>query len=161
MVAPCIACVHQPPLRAPPSPNPKPCAGPGSLPAAVVAAAAAAAADGSALLGSASAAHEAHGLIAVSSSASLASSAAGGGGAPSSAGGGDYNKTLYLGNLHPFVTEATLQEVFAGLGGITELKVGRLIRKVTWLVVWVGGACRAGTPCRAGTAGRAHLRPPP
>lgn len=27
------------------------------------------------------------------------------------------------GNLHPFVTEEVLQEVFAGLGGITELKV--------------------------------------
>lgn len=33
------------------------------------------------------------------------------------------NKTLYLGNLHPFVTEQTLQELFSGLGGITELKV--------------------------------------
>ncbi|PSC75397.1 oligouridylate-binding 1-like [Micractinium conductrix] len=54
------------------------------------------------------------GLIAVSSTASLASSAAG---------GHEGNKTLYLGNLHPFVTEATLQDVFAGLGGITELKV--------------------------------------
>jgi nucleolysin TIA-1/TIAR len=33
------------------------------------------------------------------------------------------NKTLYLGNLHPFVTELHLQEVFAGLDGIAELKV--------------------------------------
>lgn len=33
------------------------------------------------------------------------------------------NKTLYLGNLHPFVTELHLQEVFAGLDGISELKV--------------------------------------
>ncbi|KAL4437767.1 hypothetical protein ABPG77_005679 [Micractinium sp. CCAP 211/92] len=57
------------------------------------------------------------GLIAVSSSASLTSSAA----AAQAAAEG--NKTLYLGNLHPFVTEQTLQEVFAGLGGITELKV--------------------------------------
>jgi hypothetical protein len=55
------------------------------------------------------------GLLAVSpSSASLASSGAA---------GADSNRTLYLGNLHPFVSEATLQEVFAGLGGITELKV--------------------------------------
>lgn len=58
------------------------------------------------------------GLIAVSSSASLSSAAAA---AQAVAEG---NKTLYLGNLHPFVTEQTLQEVFAGLGGITELKVG-------------------------------------
>jgi nucleolysin TIA-1/TIAR len=33
------------------------------------------------------------------------------------------NKTLYLGNLHPFVTEITLQEVFSGLPGVTEVKV--------------------------------------
>jgi nucleolysin TIA-1/TIAR len=33
------------------------------------------------------------------------------------------NKTLYLGNLHPFVTEAHLRELFAGLMGINELKV--------------------------------------
>jgi RNA recognition motif-containing protein len=33
------------------------------------------------------------------------------------------NKTLYLGNLHPFVTEITLQEVFSGLSGVTEVKV--------------------------------------
>lgn len=60
------------------------------------------------------------GLIAVSSSASLASSAA-----AAAQAAAEGNKTLYLGNLHPFVTEQTLQEVFAGLGGITELKVGR------------------------------------
>jgi len=36
----------------------------------------------------------------------------------------DTNKsTLYLGNLHPFVTDLVLQGVFAGLEGITELKV--------------------------------------
>lgn len=36
----------------------------------------------------------------------------------------DANKsTLYLGNLHPFVTDLVLQGVFAGLQGITELKV--------------------------------------
>eukprot|EP00887_Chlorella_sp_A99_P001281 scaffold14.g1281.t1 len=81
------------------------------------------------------------GLIAVSSSASLQSgagaapSSSGAGGPPaggrSEAGGSSStgtadslgNKTLYLGNLHPFVTEQTLQELFAGLGGITELKV--------------------------------------
>jgi hypothetical protein len=81
------------------------------------------------------------GLIAVSSSASLASNGGATGGAAASNGagpgsadgsgggsegsgdGGDGNRTLYLGNLHPFVTEATLQEVFAGLAGITELKV--------------------------------------
>lgn len=67
------------------------------------------------------------GLIAVSSSASLTSSAA----AAQAAAEG--NKTLYLGNLHPFVTEQTLQEVFAGLGGITELKVWG------WMGGWVGG----------------------
>lgn len=55
------------------------------------------------------------GVLALSpSSASLASSGAA---------GADSNRTLYLGNLHPFVSEATLQEVFAGLGGVTELKV--------------------------------------
>lgn len=30
---------------------------------------------------------------------------------------------MYLGNLHPFVTEIALQEIFAGIDGITELKV--------------------------------------
>ena len=112
--------------RTPLSPSPRlppAVAGPGGLPAGVVtppggdgsaASSAAAAAAAAGLLGSSPEA----GLIAVSSHASLASSAATGS-------GGEGNKTLYLGNLHPFVTEATLQEVFAGLGGITELKVRR------------------------------------
>ncbi|PRW50946.1 oligouridylate-binding 1-like [Chlorella sorokiniana] len=99
--------------------------GPGGLPAGVVtppggegtAASAAAAAAAAAAVGLLGGSPET-GLIAVSSNASLASSAAAGG-----AGQDASNKTLYLGNLHPFVTEQTLQEVFAGLGGITELKV--------------------------------------
>jgi len=41
----------------------------------------------------------------------------------SASGSSQHNKTLYLGNLHPFVTEAHLRELFAGLMGITELKV--------------------------------------
>lgn len=68
---------------------------------------------GTSLLGSAPADAET-GLIAVSSQGSL-------GGSSSDAAAP--NQTLYLGNLHPFVSEATLQEVFAGLLGITELKV--------------------------------------
>ena len=58
------------------------------------------------------------------------------------------NKTLYLGNLHPFVTEATLQDVFAGLGGITELKVrGR------------GAAARCGSSAEPrGCAAAGYLR---
>lgn len=44
-------------------------------------------------------------------------------GSPASSAAGESNATLYLGNLHPFVSEATLLELFAGLGGITELKL--------------------------------------
>jgi nucleolysin TIA-1/TIAR len=62
--------------------------------------------------GGGAAAHDT-GLIAVSSHSSLAGST----------GSDTPNHTLYLGNLHPFVTEAMLQEVFAGLSGINELKV--------------------------------------
>lgn len=58
------------------------------------------------------------GLIAVSSASSLSH-----GNGSTASGGANGNRTLYLGNLHPFVTEATLQEVFSGLDGITELKV--------------------------------------
>lgn len=127
---------HAPLLRHPPT---RPCcphcsphsAGPGGLPAGVVtppggegtaaSAASAAAAAAAAAVGLLGGSPET-GLIAVSSNASLASSAAANGVPGQDAG----NKTLYLGNLHPFVTEQTLQDVFAGLGGITELKVGGL-----------------------------------
>ena len=44
---------------------------------------------------------------------------------PSSLGESHGNRTLYLGNLHPFVTEDTLREVFNGCEGVTELKVIR------------------------------------
>lgn len=84
------------------------------------------------------------GLIAVSSNTSLASSAAAGGSQDAS------NKTLYLGNLHPFVTEQTLQEVFAGLGGITELKVRRRLHP-GWSLWWRGciqGGVRGGAACK-------------
>lgn len=79
------------------------------------------------------------GLIAVSSSASLASSAA-----AAAQAAAEGNKTLYLGNLHPFVTEQTLQEVFAGLGGITELKV--IKDKATGVSAGYGFAKFADTP---------------
>jgi len=58
------------------------------------------------------------GLMAASSTSSLNHRAG-----SSTSVGNTVNATLYLGNLHPFVTETTLQEVFAGLDGITELKV--------------------------------------
>ena len=45
--------------------------------------------------------------------------------ATSSLGENHGNRTLYLGNLHPFVTEDTLREVFHGCEGVTELKVIR------------------------------------
>jgi nucleolysin TIA-1/TIAR len=44
--------------------------------------------------------------------------------APSSQGDAG-NRTLYLGNLHPFVSEDTLREVFNNCEGVTELKVIR------------------------------------
>lgn len=120
------ACATRRPVPA--APTCSPLAGPGGLPAGVVtppggegttaSAASAAAAAAAAAVGLLGGSPET-GLIAVSSNASLASSAAANG-APGQDGG---NKTLYLGNLHPFVTEQTLQDVFAGLGGITELKV--------------------------------------
>ena len=127
-VAPCtVACTGHPPVLLPCPHRSFPVAGPGGLPAGVVtppggegtaaSAASAAAAAAAAAVGLLGGSPET-GLIAVSSNASLASSAATG--AP---GQDASNKTLYLGNLHPFVTEQTLQDVFAGLGGITELKV--------------------------------------
>lgn len=72
-------------------------------------------------------------------------------GSPASSAAGESNATLYLGNLHPFVSEATLLELFAGLGGITELKVGlcagcgvfgrgRCVGGVGWFA-FVGGVC--------------------
>ncbi|KFM27801.1 Nucleolysin TIAR [Auxenochlorella protothecoides] len=36
---------------------------------------------------------------------------------------GPGNKTLYLGNLHPFISEAMLHDVFAGCRGVLELKI--------------------------------------
>ena len=60
------------------------------------------------------------GLLAVSSTGSLGGGA---GGSTNSGGSSKQNRTLYLGNLHPFITEAHLRELFNGLMGITELKV--------------------------------------
>lgn len=54
------------------------------------------------------------------------------------------NKTLYLGNLHPFVTEATLHDVFQGLDGIKELKV--IKDKVTGISAGYGFANFTETP---------------
>lgn len=33
------------------------------------------------------------------------------------------NRTLYVGNLHPYVTEAMLQDIFATLGAVAEVKI--------------------------------------
>lgn len=120
--------VTHPDTTRPPAP-PHLIAGPGGLPLTSVSVASVLALGG----------NPGTGLIAVSSTASLASSAAG---------GHEGNKTLYLGNLHPFVTEATLQDVFAGLGGITELKVrGR------------GAAARCGSSAEPrGCAAAGYLR---
>ncbi|KAL4537847.1 hypothetical protein Ndes2526B_g04291 [Nannochloris sp. 'desiccata'] len=68
------------------------------------------------------------GLLTVSADGSINGSVGDGNAGRSSASGSasgssQHNKTLYLGNLHPFVTEAHLRELFAGLMGITELKV--------------------------------------
>ena len=72
--------------------------------------------------------HNEAGLLTNSADGSLNGSvgngAHGGSSASGSASGSlQHNKTLYLGNLHPFVSEAHLRELFAGLMGITELKV--------------------------------------
>lgn len=63
------------------------------------------------------------GLLPVSSTDSLGGGTAGSSATGSGNSQAQRNKTLYLGNLHPFVTEAHLRELFAGLLGITELKV--------------------------------------
>ena len=63
------------------------------------------------------------GLLPVSSTDSLGGHTANSSATGSGNSQAQRNKTLYLGNLHPFVTETHLRELFAGLLGITELKV--------------------------------------